>query len=104
MSPGDNHMKTIWSNDYLSRYAIATIKDTILDYDDIIYRLNNAYEDIQELYDKTRDDMNPDVRSMMCLILSRTQWAIETTKHVRSILDRRVLYYSFTRDDTQSHT
>ena len=97
-------MKSIWSNDYLSRYSIATIKDAILDYDDIIYRLNNAYDDARTAYDKTRDDLDPDVRAMMCLILSRMQWAIETTQHVRSILDRRVLYYSFTRDDTQSHT
>lgn len=96
-------MKTIWSNDHLSRYAIATIKDIILDYDDIIYRLNDAYNDAREAYDKTRDDLDPDVRVMMCLILSRMQWAIETTQHVRSILDRRVLYYSFTRDE-QSHT
>ena len=95
-------MQTIWSNDYLPRYAIATIKDILLDYDDIIYRLNDAYDYTREAYDKTRDDLDPDVRTMMCRILTRMLWSIETTQHVRSILDRRVLYYSFTRDDTQS--
>lgn len=51
-----------------------------------------------------KDILDAGTKTKLCLLLTRLQWAIETTKHIRSVLDRRVLYYTVSWDDTQSPT
>lgn len=97
-------MKTISALDHLSNFAIKELKYAITDYEDAADLLEHIYEDVKQQYETQKDSLDPDVRAMMCLILARIHWAHETTWHVRDILDRRVLYFMATRDDTQSHT
>lgn len=97
-------MKTIRALDHLSDFAVKELKYAITDYEDASDLLEHIYDDVKTRYEAQRDMLDPDVRAMMCLILARIQWARETTLHVRDILDRRVLYFMATRDDTQSHT
>lgn len=97
-------MRTIRSLDYLTRRSVDALKDAIADYDDAADLLCNVYDDVKTLYDKQYDSLDPDVRAMLIMILKRLRWACETSDHVRNILDRKVLYFTATRDDTQSHT
>lgn len=97
-------MKTISALDHLSDFAKKEIKYAITDYDDAADLLEHVYDDIKIRYESQRDNLDPDTRTMLYLILERIEWACKTTKHVRTILDRKVLYLMVTRDDMQSPT
>lgn len=95
-------MKTISALDYLSRHAVTALKDTIADFDEAMDLLDKVYNEVFMRYDDLRENLDPLTRAMLCLLINRLRWAYKTTQHVRDILDRRVLYFMFTGDDTQS--